>query len=260
MTLDLPPKIPDLWLPAKPAIIRAHKGDLDALRALEREKGIRAVLPGMFPLQVGGAPLSYPVVASVATAAPSNTTVMSVGAPSGTVTGDMLIVIVACSGGGGAANPSTPAGWTKLFGISWASSVSYNAFYRISSGASAFSANSGNACEAGIVALRITGHTVTPEASAGMSGASASPAFNTLTPSNIGAVGVLWLACYMLRDNTPLTNPPTDYSVAGSVTHSHASNNLQNRIFSRAYYTSSETPSTLSSDNDTWRTGVIAVR
>jgi hypothetical protein len=46
--IDLAP--PPLWLPAKPAIIRAHQGDLDALKALEREKGIRAMLPGMVPV------------------------------------------------------------------------------------------------------------------------------------------------------------------------------------------------------------------
>lgn len=46
---------PQLYIPAKPAIIRAHQGDLNALEALEREKGIRAVLPGTVPAHVQGA-------------------------------------------------------------------------------------------------------------------------------------------------------------------------------------------------------------
>jgi hypothetical protein len=58
--IDLAP--PPLWLPAKPAIIRAHQGDLDALKALEREKGIKAMLPGMVPVIVNAAaadPLAF---------------------------------------------------------------------------------------------------------------------------------------------------------------------------------------------------------
>lgn len=53
LDLALPPQI---YLPHKPAIIRAHRSDLSALEALEREKGIRAVLPGLTPIvaSVGG--------------------------------------------------------------------------------------------------------------------------------------------------------------------------------------------------------------
>jgi hypothetical protein len=52
--IDLAPPQP-LWLPARPAIIHAHQGDLDALKALEREKGIRAMLPGMVPVVANAA-------------------------------------------------------------------------------------------------------------------------------------------------------------------------------------------------------------
>lgn len=47
--LDLPPDA-ELYVPPRPAIVRAHQGELDALRTLEREQGIRAVLPGVAPV------------------------------------------------------------------------------------------------------------------------------------------------------------------------------------------------------------------
>lgn len=45
---------PPLFIPSRPAIVRAHEGDLNALKVLEREKGIRAILPGMVPAGVRG--------------------------------------------------------------------------------------------------------------------------------------------------------------------------------------------------------------
>lgn len=51
---------PQLYIPARPAIIRAHQGDLDALARLERDCGIKALLPGMVPVIAGAASLGTP--------------------------------------------------------------------------------------------------------------------------------------------------------------------------------------------------------
>ena len=44
---------PQLYIPARPALVRAHQGDLDALKRLERERGIKAMLPGTVPVIAG---------------------------------------------------------------------------------------------------------------------------------------------------------------------------------------------------------------
>lgn len=56
MFLDIAPPpliMPDLFIPKKPAIIQLYKGDLDHLRWLETEFGIKALLPGMVGVVAG---------------------------------------------------------------------------------------------------------------------------------------------------------------------------------------------------------------
>ena len=52
--IDLPPQLilPDHYVAKRPAIIRAHQGEIDGLWQLGRERGFRAILPGMVPVVV----------------------------------------------------------------------------------------------------------------------------------------------------------------------------------------------------------------
>lgn len=100
--VDLGPP-PQLYIPARPAIIRAHQGDLDALKWLERERGIEALLPGMAPVVAAGAgapagpACSYhPLVKS----ASSSTSYVFNSTAIGDAASDRLVVVVITTNNG----------------------------------------------------------------------------------------------------------------------------------------------------------------
>lgn len=158
----------ELYIPQKPAIIRAHQGDLDGLKQLEREKGIKAILPGMVPVfaqtrRVSG---SYTDGATDTAAGTTHTfTNRSIGAVPAAGETRHIIVCVGLVGGDLSTFLLAGSGATLLVGPISQASNAYSRIYgaSVATGTTAtINVNSGVPTTVGIAVYRLIGASLTP--------------------------------------------------------------------------------------------------
>lgn len=204
--IDLGPP-PSLYLPARPSIIRAHQGDLDALKRLERERGIKAMLPGMAPTVVAAAsgPPPFGVIGTpLATVQTSSSTNRNINIPTGVLLNELLLAILTTSNGS-AVTLSPPSGWTAVSGAASSNTnTNQNAFWKIAAGTeggtTVQSVDSALVSNSVAVCYRITGHdpATAPVATNTNSASTSTPDPPNLAPG-WGSVLTLYIAAFGRR-------------------------------------------------------------
>lgn len=226
MPLDLPP---GLWVPQKPAIIRASRLPETPADA----RGIRMMPPlalglgGSFASLLGSTALtsSFPVVAAVnsnAQGTGSNNKVVNL--PAGIASGDLLLALCA--------QPETafgtaPTGWNQLHSVSGSSQISLQLCYRVADGSEGASVTfAGHSIRRSAhLSMRITGFQGAPESQITASTTSAAPDSPSLAPS-WGAANTLWISMFAvaISATNPVTGYPANYTNGFSIENSPAGN------------------------------------
>jgi hypothetical protein len=156
---------PEIFIPAKPAIVRAHQGDLNALAALEREHGIKAMLPGMMPVisqskSVSGSHTAGVTNASVTTGHTYNSVAIGA-APAAGETRDIFVCIGVLTGAGAPTGVTCNGNsMTLVAGVTNHASQTYSAIYRlaVATGTTAnFFVATPGASQAAIAVYRVVG-------------------------------------------------------------------------------------------------------
>lgn len=206
MPLDLPP---GLWVPQKPAIIRASRLPETPADA----RGIRMMPPlalglgGSFASLLGSTALtsSFPVVEATNISSTSGSATQVVNLPAGISSGDLLLIFLGMQDG---RTINTPSGWTQLYNNN--SDPSAACFYKVASGSegASVSVTLSSSSIGGHTSYRISNYQGTPEA-ATLNGptSSANPNPPSLTPS-WGSAKTLWITATHNR------NPSADPSVS----------------------------------------------
>jgi hypothetical protein len=260
--IDLPSP---LWIPSKPAIVRAASlDDLRRVREFKKNYLRASFLPGMFPAfsfaEVTGA---FPVVQATNSSGTTNfgsETTHAAALPASISSGDLLLLFVSIST---AANTlTTPSGWTSLFNTT--NTIRFACYYKVASGSEGASVNvtASTAEKWACNSYRVTGYQGTPEAGTSATGSSANPNPPSVSPS-WGSAKTLWIAAS--ADNALSTTTPTAPTDYGNlVNHSHTVigiNQLRTASVRRELEASSEDPGTFTlGGSGAWVAQTVAVR
>ena len=248
---------PSLWLPPKPAIIRAWKRD--------DLRNPRATFP--FPTFVPRTTaVAFPAV--VTTNVGNETTLdtsYSAPLPASLVSGNLLIVILSGYSGLGASQYNTPAGWTQLFQSSGTGNLrSLAAFYKVSNGSEGSTLAltlTGIGMLKASTAYQISGYQSVPEAGTTATGTSSAPNPPNLAPS-WGSANNLFIALCGQLDSalTPQTAPTSYGSIIQDTTTGSGIDNPRTASAVRELTASSDDPGAFGSSVATWAANTIAIR
>lgn len=232
----------ELYLPPKPAIVKPEN--------IEFSKNMLLAMPFTLGLVAKNASGVAPSIASTATSqgATSNSTSHTVSYPSGIVSGNLLVAIIAVSGG---SVLTMPSGWTAPVGITGAGGFTgrLNVSYKIADGSEGASFTATSAFSTGLCAVvhRITGNRpgiVTDtdlNTYGGTFASTASPNPAAVTPS-WGSSNNLWIQSLTWSSRTiTRTAAPSGYTLGdASTTSSSSANGIAMTTVARKYEGASE--------------------
>lgn len=204
------------------------------------------ILPG-FPVLLGAPAVEFPVVEATNTSVnDASVTTHTVSLPSGIQAGELLLIVVRCSG-----ISSGPSGWST------AGSAAFDTFWwKIATGSEGstvtFTTSAGTS--SAHISARISGG-VSAEVSSEATGSSTAPNPPSFSPS-WGSTKTLWLA-YASFANVSLTSYPSGYTGGVVSTGSVA----RNACAFRANKASSEDPGSFTLNGATgWRAWTLAIQ
>lgn len=218
--IEAPP--PKLWLPPKPAIIRAwRRGDLARPRAT-------FPFPFFAPLVASGPS----IVAFEGTTDWDAGTSIDAGLPAGYAAGDYLIMIVS-AGSNNARTISTPSGFTSLYNAVGNGNLRrYCAFYKSASGSEGSTINvaASGVCNFTTLVVAVRGAIGAPEAGTAVVATSTSVNPPSLSPS-WGSAPTLWFgAMHSISQN--ITGPTSDGWASTATQNPAGGGNVYDAVFS----------------------------
>jgi hypothetical protein len=253
--IEMPPPLPTLWLPPKPAII-------EPARIAQRRV---AMLPGMVMPIASGASTAFPVIEGSNTGANAGGTGASnysAPLPASITAGELLLLFVS-AGAGAARTVTTPTNWSSLFNAIGAGSVRrFCAFYNVANGSEGASVTvqaSANSFWSS-TAYRISGFQGAPEAATTATGTASNPDPPSLSPS-WGSAKTLWIAAAG-RDAggaSDFSASPANYSGLIQNGGSGSANHSATASAYREFQGASENPGTFTSNSD-WAANTVAIR
>ena len=235
---------PDLWLPSRPAIIRAA-----SMRDVEAQFPFPTFMPAK------GFPFPRGALAFRSILASGNTSVNL--APS--VAGDLVFVLVQAIRSGGAVTVNTPAGFTQLYQTSGASIRASAVFYKVSSGSEpstiTISFSGTAATEHDWFSFSIANSLGSPEAGTLATGTGTSVTPPSLSPS-WGNKRTLWI-CQVANNAAP-----GDYTNANYNLSSNSGSSMRSNVAWRQNAVATESPGafSFSGSSSAWAAQTIAIR
>jgi hypothetical protein len=248
-------KPPAIWLPPKPAIIRAWK----------REDTKRATFP--FPFFVPGQADLFPVIEETITGNEIAINVTTnVTMPATVNAGDLLIVLIACWSSSSALNWTTPGTWNLIVSAVGSGQMRrLGSFYKIADGTEDgntvnFVTNQ-NAFNAWTI-YRITGYTGTPEGNTIATSTASAPDSSTLSPS-WGSKATLWISHCGSFDTvqTAQANAPSNYvGFVQDFGNSSSQDRPRHASAHRFLRAASEDPGAFGTAVDNWAAYTVAIQ
>lgn len=224
-------------------------------------------------------PVSSPTIESRAHNYIQNTTQVYAIIPSGIVAGNLLLMHVIRSSGGGSVSINTPSGWTQLYHLSWSSTSSqltaYGVYYKFASGSEVnFFVTGGGASSEWIVDItRISGQSyqqppVTLGTSTGNGSSLDPPAVSPSWGDEYGSLCIVGTG-HKYRNisvdnetlyvSSPITGPSgyvTTYNNSSATTQFHLYNPNHHHslltIWKKNFTSTTENPSTITAPTMNW--------